>query len=277
MNVSSSDGGFRLDNKVALITGAGRGIGAKCAEVLAKAGAKVVVADILEQEGRTVVSGIRASAGEAVFQRLDVTQEEQWISAIEKTLQTLGGLDVLVNNAGIGPTSLVENTSLEEWRKVMAINLDGVFLGTKHAILTMKPGGRAGKGGSIVNMCSICSMIAMYGSGAYSAAKGGIRMLAKISALECGRQQYGIRVNSVLPGVIRTNMLKDSIPSAVKLGLLPADADEAAAEALFVTMHPIGRLGEVLDVAQAVLYLASSASCFLSGAEIVVDGGYTVV
>lgn len=274
--MSLGDNSFRLDDKVALITGAGRGIGAACAEVLAKAGAKVVVTDVLEHDGHSIATGIVSSGGHAIFQYLDVSNEEHWAAAIDKTFRTFGGFDVLVNNAGIGPITLLEQLTLQEWRKVMSINLDGVFLGTQQAVRVMKPGGRAGKGGSIVNMCSICSTVAMYGTSAYSATKGGIRSFAKVAALECGRQQYGIRINSVLPGVIRTALLKESTASFVRLGMLPS-ADEAAAEAMFVTMHPIGRLGESRDVAEAVLYLASDASSFLTGSEIVVDGGYTTV
>jgi 3alpha(or 20beta)-hydroxysteroid dehydrogenase len=263
---------FRIDGKVCIVTGAGRGIGATCAEVLAKAGGKVMVTDVLEEEGKTVTSGIINAGGEAAFERLDVTQEDNWIDVIDKTIKRFGGLDVMVNNAGMEGNNLVENISLAQWRQVMAVNADGVLLGTKHAILAMKPGGAAGKGGSIVNMCSMCGMIAIANTATYSATKGAVRLLTKVAAIECGQLKYGIRVNSVHPGVIHTPLLLKGTAQQVELGLLPSVEEGIA---MYESMHPIGRLGETKDVANAVLYLASDASGFMTGSEFVVDGGYT--
>jgi 3alpha(or 20beta)-hydroxysteroid dehydrogenase len=270
--MSRADAAFRVDGKVAIVTGAGRGIGVTCAEVLAEAGAKVVIADILEKEGKDVADSIKRSGGEAVFERLDVTDEAQWISLIEKTVKSYGGLDILVNNAGIEGINLVENISLKQWRQVMSVNADGVFLGTKQAILAMKPGGIAGKGGSIIQMASMCGNIAIQTAGAYSAAKGAVRLLTKVAAVECGQLKYGIRVNSVHPGMIRTPLLELGFEQQAQAGVA-ASAKEAAA--MFENMHPIGKLGSTQDVAYAVLYLASEASSFVTGAELLVDGGYT--
>ena len=263
---------FRLDGKVALISGAGRGIGAKCAEIMAKAGAKVVVADILQAEGTAVAAGIKASGGNATFERLDVTDESNWQSLIKKTVQDFGGLDVVFNNAGISFTKLVHDVTLEEWNHLMSINSTGVFLGTKHAILAMKPGGVAGKGGSIVNMSSTAGMVSYYAASAYCASKGAVRMLTKVAAVECGKNQYGIRVNSVHPGVIHTPLLDSGFEEQVQRGLMTSIKEGTA---MYESMHPIGRLGEPIDVALAVLYLASNASSFVTGSELVVDGGFT--
>ncbi len=254
-----------------MVTGAGRGIGAKCAEVLAEAGAKVMVSDILEKEGNAIVEAICAAGGEAVFQRLDVSNEEEWISTVDTLVKTFGGFDVLVSNAGIEGINLVEDIPVEQWRQVMSVNADGVFLGMKHAIRAMKPGGIAGKGGSIINMASVTANVAFYSAGAYSSAKGAVRMMTKVAAVECGNHKYGIRVNSVHPGVIRTELLEASFVNFAKKGLYPTPED---AEAEYVGMHPIGKLGTTLDVAQTVLYLASDASDFVTGAELIVDGGY---
>lgn len=264
---------FRLDGKVAMVTGAAQGIGAKCAEVFAAAGAKVVVTDILEEKGTAIAKGICDVGGEAMFQFLNVTDEKQWQSVIEKTVKTYSGLDVLVNNAAVTGQNIVENIPLDEWRKVMAVNNDAVFLGTKHAILTMKPGGISGRGGSIINISSMCAMIAMRGAGSYSAAKGAVRSLTKVAALECGELKYGIRVNSVHPGVILTELTKSGMEDSAKKGVFKSAAE---AQALYESMHPIGRLGEPVEVAYAALYLASDASGFTTGAEIVLDGGFTI-
>jgi NAD(P)-dependent dehydrogenase (short-subunit alcohol dehydrogenase family) len=264
---------FRLDGKVALVTGAAQGIGAKCAEVFASAGAKVVVTDVLEAKGTSVAKGIRDGGGEAMFQLLNVTDEQQWQSVIEKTVKTYGGFHALVNNAAITGQNLVENTPLEEWRKVMAVNNDGVFLGTKHAILAMKPGGISGRGGSIINISSMCAMIAMRGAGSYSAAKGAVRSLTKVAALECGELKYGIRINSIHPGVILTELTKSGMEDSAKRGIFKSAAE---AQALYESHHPIGRLGEPVEIAYAALYLASEASAFTTGAELVIDGGFTI-
>lgn len=263
---------FSLNGKVALVTGSGRGIGAMCAQVLAEAGAKVVVTDVEDERGTRITESIVRSNGYAVYYHLDVTREEEWLSVVGQVVRSLGGLDVVVNNAGIQGNNLIEHVSIEQWRKVMAVNLEGVFLGTKHAILAMKPGGIAGSGGSIINMCSVCGIVGIYNTGAYCASKGAVRMLTKVAAIECGKLQYGIRVNSVVPGVIRTELLEIGILEQVKTGVFSSKAE---GESVYASMHPIGRLGDPVDVAYAVLYLSSDASRFVTGSELVVDGGYT--
>ncbi|WP_319409414.1 glucose 1-dehydrogenase [uncultured Desulfosarcina sp.] len=263
---------FDMTGKVSLITGAGRGIGATCAEVLAQAGSKVILTDILKEEGTAVAENIKQAGGEAMFVFQDVTDEQEWASVIQKTVETYGGLDVVVNNAGIEGINLVENIPLEQWRQVMSVNLDGVFLGTKHAIRAMKPEGIAGKGGSIVNMCSACGLIGCFNAAAYSASKGAVRLFTKVAAVECGQLGYGIRVNSVHPGIIRTELFEKTLPTFVEKGMY---ASEEEALATYTAMHPIGRIGTTQDVGQAVLYLASDASSFVTGTELVVDGGWT--
>ncbi len=261
---------FRVDGKVALVTGAGRGLGASCARILAEAGAKVMLTDIVNEQAEAVVEDINSSGGQSLFRQMDVVQEEHWVSTIEETVKAFGGFDIVVNNAGVESMNLVEDHTLEDWRKVMSVNLEGVFLGTKHAIRAMKPGGIAGKGGSIIQMCSICAMVGLEGAVSYSAAKAGVRMLTKVAAIECGKLNYGIRVNSLHPGVILTELTKAGMEESAKRGVFKSASE---AQALYESMHPIGRLGEPIDIANATLYLASDASSFVTGSELVVDGG----
>lgn len=262
---------FRVDGKVALVTGAARGIGECSARLLAEAGAKVVVTDVESALAEQVAQEIRQAGGEAIARRLDVTDEAQWQAIIGETVQTFGGLDIVVNNAGVENMNLVESMPFKDWRQVMSVNSDGVFLGVKHAILAMKPGGLSGRGGSIINMASICAMIAFTGAGSYSAAKAAITSLTKIAAVECGQNRYGIRVNSIHPGVILTDLVRAGMEDSVRKGIFKTAAE---AQAAYESMHPIGRLGEPQDIANAVLYLASDASRFMTGSQLVVDGGF---
>lgn len=267
--MQAQDSLFSLEGKVALITGAAQGIGAATAKRLAKSGAKVMVTDIQEEKGQGVVSEIKQLGGEALFLKLDTTNEENWESVIQETVKSLGGLDILVNNAGIFPAGVLEATSYELFQKVLAVNLCSPFLGMKHAIPVMKPGGIAGRGGSIINLSSTFGMVGYPGVAAYAAAKGGIRSLSKTAAVECATFQYNIRVNSLHPGTVNTDMPKGAIADFMKAGF---GSDPEALVKEIMSAQPLGVI-EPEDVAGAVLYLASDASKMVTGTEFVIDGG----
>lgn len=251
----------RVKGRVAIITGAASGIGRATASLLAKEGAKVVVADVNEVEGEEAAEEIRREGGEAVFVKHDVTSERDWGQVIKKTLAEFGELDILVNGAGVLFLKKIEDTLLEEWRWLLSINLDGVFLGTKHAIGAMKKSG----GGSIINVSSVAGIIGTTDdASAYSASKGAVRLFTKATALECSKAgyNYNIRVNSVHPGVIKTKMTAGMFE------------DEAMMKKQ-MARHIIGYFGEPIDIAYGILYLASDESKFTTGAELVIDGGWT--
>ena len=260
----------RVRDKVAIITGAAGGLGQAQALLLAREGARVVLTDIVEGEANKIVEEIRRAGCEAIFVKHDVTSEEDWSEVIKQTLSAFGRLDVLVNNAGILMSKAITDMALEDWHRVMSINLDGVFLGTKHAIGAMKKSG----GGSIINMSSVAGLVGMPAdSSAYCASKGGVRLFTKASALQLSKagHDYNIRVNSVHPGFILTSMLEKAMRAMCeKTGCSYEEAKKVRED---LTM--IGRLGEPEDVAYAVLYLASDESKYVTGAELVVDGGYT--
>ena len=247
----------RLDGKVAIITGGARGQGASEGILFAQEGAKVVLADILDAEGASVEAQIREEGGDATYTRLDVTQEAEWVRAIELAESSYGKLDVLVNNAAIWVPSGVEDTTEEEWDRMMAINAKGVFLGTKHSIPAMR---RAG-GGSIINISSIAGMVGNPRSGvAYAASKGAVRLFTKATAIQHAKDN--IRCNSVHPGPIDTPMTE-------------ASRNDPAQHAQRLARVPMGRSAGPEEVAYGVLFLASDESSYMTGSEMVIDGGVT--
>jgi NAD(P)-dependent dehydrogenase (short-subunit alcohol dehydrogenase family) len=250
----------RVKGKVAIITGGAGGLGRAQAMLLAKEGAKVVVTDMDEAQGKRAAEEIREEGGEAIFIRHDVSKEIEWNRVISETLEQFGKLDILVNNAGVNLWKKIEDTSLDEWQWLMNINLGGVFLGTKYAMAAMKKSG----GGSIINISSVAGIVGTLDTSAYHASKGGVRLFTKAAALECSKAgyDYNIRVNSVHPGVIKTRMVEELL-----------NDEEKRKTAL--SWHPIGHFGEPEDVAYGVLYLASDESKFITGAELVIDGGWT--
>jgi NAD(P)-dependent dehydrogenase (short-subunit alcohol dehydrogenase family) len=270
--LKSVDSIVHVKDKVALVTGGAMGIGAACARMLAAHGARVLVADIAERKAAAVAGEITREGGTATALRLDVTQEADWQRAIDAAIGTCGGLDVLVNNAGIAVVHTLLETSLEEWRRVHAVNLDGVFLGTKLAVDVMRPGGRSGRGGSIINLSSVGGMIGAEGLSAYCSTKGGVRLFTKSVAVEVGRAGYGIRVNSVHPGNTDTPMFRKELEDMLDKGMA-GSLDEAMK--YYMDMQVLPRIGQPADVAAMVLFLASDASRFVTGAEFVVDGGLT--
>lgn len=252
----------RVAGKVALVTGAASGLGKATAQRLAAEGARVAVADIDLSGAEAAAEAIRAAGGDARAARLDVTQEHEWIAAVEAVEAAFGKLDVLVNNAGTADGGWIHKLTLEKWRQVQAVNLDGVFLGVKHGAEAMK---RAG-GGSIVNISSVAGLVGIAeGATAYCASKGGVTLLTKAAALELALLKTNIRVNSVHPGYMQTPMLE---------GVINAYKNPDEARARFVRDEPLGRLGSPADIANAVLYLASDESGFVTGSQLVVDGGW---
>lgn len=251
----------RVQGKVALVTGAALGLGRAAAMMLAREGARVVLTDLKADEGGRAAEEIVAAGGEAMFLKQDVTKEEDWQRVLASTESRFGPVDVLVNNAGVALSANIEDTTLEQWRWLMSINLDAVFLGTRYAIGAMK-----GRGGSIINISSIEGLIGDPNLAAYNASKGGVRLLTKSAALHCAKAGYKIRVNSIHPGYILTPMVE---------GYVATQADPGAAKAAIAAMHPLGHIGEPNDIAYGVLYLASDESKFVTGAELVIDGGYT--
>jgi NAD(P)-dependent dehydrogenase (short-subunit alcohol dehydrogenase family) len=256
----------RLQQKVAVVTGAASGIGRATAGLLAREGARVVLTDV-SSEGDAVARALREAGGEALFLPHDVTDEAAWESVMARTRETFGGLDVLVNNAGISASSPVTELALAEWRRVLAVNLDGVFLGTKHAVKAMRA---AGRGGSIINMASVAGLVGNPGTGAYAASKGGVRAFTKAVAVECAPE--GIRVNAIFPSGVRTPIWEHSDWWP---GFVAQMGGEAAAWKVLESAAPLGRMAEPEEIAEAVLYLASDAARFVTGTELVIDGGYT--
>ena len=262
-----------LDGKVALVSGAARGLGAAIAKRLAEAGARVIVGDLNEESGRATAAAITSAGGGALFVHHDVTSEAAWRAAVGTAVDRFGGLDVLVNNAGIFFAKATEETTLEEWRRISAVNLDGVFLGTKVAVPAMKERARTTPaGGSIVNISSTAGITGTPIAPAYSMTKGGVRSFTKSTALEFARRGYRIRVNSVHPGLTKTEMAKQVVAGVIRLGFA---ASEGESYQSLVARHPLGRLGVPDDVAAAVLFLASDDSAYITGPELVVDGGFT--
>jgi NAD(P)-dependent dehydrogenase (short-subunit alcohol dehydrogenase family) len=255
-----------LEGRVALVTGGARGIGAACAQALAEAGAKVVVADIGD-------GSATASAAGGAYVKHDVTSEESWVLAVAFAKETFGGLDILVNNAGIFFVKPIVATTLEEFRRMQQINVEGVFLGMKHAIPAIAERSKQWKGGgSIVNVSSVAGLVGAPMLVAYNASKGAVRLMTKSAALECAQAGFQIRVNSVHPGIIDTDMMGQMVDMVVAGG----ETREAARQR-YAERHPLRRLGEARDVANAVVFLSSDKSGFMTGSEVVVDGGMTAV
>jgi NAD(P)-dependent dehydrogenase (short-subunit alcohol dehydrogenase family) len=255
-----------LSGRVALVTGGAQGLGEGMAGALARAGARVMIADIQDAGEQSA----KALGDEHGFVRLDVTDEDDWDRAIGDTVQRLGRLDILVNNAGIEITSLLTEVAPADVRRMLDVNILGTTLGLKHGLRAMRPGGVAGNGGCIINVASVAATIAFPGIAVYSATKSAVDRLTRVAAMESGKLGYGVRVNCIYPGLVPTAMGAGLANDVAELGLFPSP--EAAVEAV-VGLTPAGRLGQVEDMADAVIFLASDAARFITGAGLPVDGG----
>ena len=247
----------RLEGKTALVTGAASGIGLQTSIRLAEEGARVMMTDINLEKVRQQAEKPGANA---TFLKLDITEEEEWISVLDETVKRFDRLDILVNSAGMVLIADVEQITLEDWRKVHAVNLDGTFLGCKHGVRVMKEFGA----GSIINLSSVSGMIGGFNLAAYNSSKGAVRMLTKSVALHCARAGYGIRCNSIHPTFIETPMLESMIRDS---------PDPEKARQTLVRQVPLRRIGKPDDVANMIVYLASDESTFVTGTEMVIDGG----
>lgn len=253
----------RVKNKVAIVTGGASGLGKSSAILLAREGAKIVITDVDDENGTKVVQDIKNDGGEAIFIKQDVSKEEEWKMVIETTIKTYGKLHIVANSAGIGIGGTVEDVTLDDWKNLIDVNLHGTFLGTQYGIKGMK---ETGEGGSIINFSSIEGLIGDPNLPAYNASKGGVTIFTKSAALHCAKQGYKIRVNSIHPAYIWTPMVEN---------FLKAQGNVEEGKKQLESLHPVGHLGEPDDIGYGVVYLASDESKFMTGSELVIDGGYT--
>ncbi|WP_299057391.1 SDR family oxidoreductase [uncultured Nocardioides sp.] len=254
-----------LTGRRALVTGAAQGLGEGMARALAAAGATVVVADVQDELGGKVAESVGGH-----FVHLDVTDESSWEAAVGSAVEQAGGLDVLVNNAGVEISDLIMNVDPDDVRRMLEVNVLGTTLGIKHAFRTMGPGGAAGAGGVVINVSSVAATIAFPAISAYSATKSAVDRLTRVAAMESGKLGLGIRVNCVYPGLVPTEMGAGLANDMARLGLF-GSAEEAVGAVVELT--PSGRLGTVEDMADAVVFLASDAAKFVNGIGLPVDGG----
>lgn len=249
----------RLAGRVALVTGAARGIGAAIAFEMAREGAAVFATDLRQDECADLVAGWREQGLRAAYATQDVTQEAGWDEICALVAKEFGQIDILVNNAGIAIPGTIEDQTFADWRKTMSVNLDAVFLGTRAGVRAMKD-----RGGSIINVSSIEGIVGNAYVPAYNASKGGVRLLTKSAALHCARSGYRVRINSLHPGYVGTSLVQDALAD------LPDDFAERTLQRI-----PFGRFGEVSEIARSAVFLASEDSSYMTGAELVIDGGYT--
>jgi NAD(P)-dependent dehydrogenase (short-subunit alcohol dehydrogenase family) len=261
---------FDLTGRKALVTGGARGLGEGMAQALAAAGASVMIGDVLTSLGRDTAGRLSTGDAKVGFVKLDVTKEEDWIAAVKQTIDTLGGFDILINNAGIEVTALVADIEPDALRKMLDVNIVGTALGLKHAFRAMRPDGAAGKGGAVVNIASVAATIAFPAIAGYSATKSAVDRLTRVAAMEAGKLGYGVRVNCIYPGLVPTEMGMKLAADVVAAGLF---ASPEAAVGAIIEQTPAGRLGEVGDMADAVVFLCSDAARFVTGAGLPVDGG----
>jgi 3(or 17)beta-hydroxysteroid dehydrogenase len=257
----------RVDGKVALVTGGARGIGGETSRQLAQAGASVAITDLLDAEGQALAAEINDAGGRAFFLQHDVTSEAHWQQVVAETTQRFGPLDILVNNAGVWSRGVIEETSVEDFDRLCAVNLKGVFLGTKHGIGAMKNRPGDSDSASIINLSSTAGLVGSATSAVYSMTKGGVRLFTKSTAIEVRARGYNIRCNSVHPGATESPMQDDILATS---NMSPEEI-----ETFIKNRNLLGRYGKPIDIANAILFLASNDSAFMTGSEVVVDGGYT--
>lgn len=269
---------YDLTERKALVTGGARGLGEGIARALARAGAAVVIADIREDLGKATAASLRGTGANAEFVALDVTSDDSWAQAMPQAIAHLSGLDILVNNAGVEITSLLVDLDPDGVRRMLDVNVLGTALGIKHGFRAMRPGGTGntdsstggGSGGAIVNVASVAATIAFPGIAVYSATKSAVDRLTRVAAMESGKLGYGVRVNCVYPGLVPTEMGNQLAVDCAEIGLFPSPQEAAGA---VIGLTPLGRLGEVPDIADAVAFLVSDGARFITGAGLPVDGG----
>ena len=255
----------RVADKIALVTGAASGLGEAIARLLAREGATVVLADLNDAPGKRVLREIKTQGGSGLYVNLDVANEDHWTSAMAVLKKRFGRLNIAVNCAGTNiARSFPTDTTLADWRALMSVNLDGVFLGTKHAVAAMRDSDPVN--GSIINISSVLGLVGFADIAAYNASKGGVRLYSKSVALSCAEKRLNIRVNTVHPGFTDTPLLRKAMARF---------EDPKEANRVYDALQPMGHLGTPEDIAFGVLYLASDESKFVTGAELVIDGGYT--